>query len=672
MGLAIFMFCFGVALAYLTLKAVNWLPALAFLSLGVAAASGQCFNLDIKNTSSGSVGWSAQITSDTNCSSGYSAWTSGTAGAGQACSFVGTLAGSFIGCLRVQVSGSTIFSQPLLAATPCQTFCVDVGSGGGGTPLYTWSGCLTNQTQVPVTYQPYVGFGGVSAPGSFTLPPGGIKCFLITNGSPFCMGFDWTGFNQDGTVWSTGFGQCLNAGTNTTGGGGIGDPTGPGGPGRTPPGDGNGSNTNLTGGQFDAGLTNLMNELGAGFNLLNSDLLQMDNDVKSGNGTLANDINLGFSLVDAAITNGNYTLSAINSDLSVVTNQLNVNNNDLGTLTNEVAQGNNALATNLWTAQAATNLLSQANSGISNLNNTMSTVSSNLGSSSGVLGQVLGTLRGGLNVTNSWEYGIWTNTLGTNMSAAVSNAWGAGVVAAGVLSNSWGTNLGQGLTMIGGWTTNGLTIGDEEDSVWSVPLWGDTRSFPLPGGGLSPSEVENYLPITHGVLGDTGELNLSPRAGITGGMFWSIAPWLRILTIVLAAYWAISSMHEILAQRFVDFYGVPGAAPKGLESVPFWAWTTLWLLTLSLAFPVLLAGGIAAVNSLAAGDLPLSNPLGVGLITTTVGSTWSVHIVEAVSMVNDFVPIGFIFSLVIYYFAFLLALDALMAFSMYLLKLISP
>lgn len=207
---------------------------------------------------------------------------------------------------------ATESGQPTIYTDP-QTY-VHGGSmlvfyiGGSPPSSYYVSGCITNNGSYAKQFF-YNDSLGITEPSGY-LPPGGVWCMSRTNTEPFTYWFTWVDYNSDGGTNQAGNSNTYPGYTNAPGtgtgsynyGGEV--PNNPVGPSS-----GAGSGTNLTGGQFAAGVSNLYNVTREGNAMVVAGLANVAR---------------AFSNMNAGVTNKDYTgqLNAISNNTAVATNYL--------------------------------------------------------------------------------------------------------------------------------------------------------------------------------------------------------------------------------------------------------------------------------------------------------------------------------------------------------------
>lgn len=223
-------------------------------------------------------------------------------------------------------------------ATIAQTDIFNPASPGANNTTFTGAtpsnyyvyGCMTNNTRFLQRYHLVCSNGHIES--SPPIPPGGFWCATpYTNDTPFTYGMTVQGYNSDGATndWTFNMGDGFPAWTNTfPPPGGTGSVTDTGGRGNNMGQDtGYGSTNALTGGQYAAGISNLMNGVYGGFQ----------------------DMARGLSSLSSS-NNSNQTglLSAISNNTAIATNTL----REILAQTGTNVFGSNALS---WTENALSN-----------------------------------------------------------------------------------------------------------------------------------------------------------------------------------------------------------------------------------------------------------------------------------------------------------------------------
>lgn len=345
----IILFIFGILCAWGILKATNWLPlilVMCTLSARAQSCTGGSCNHDVfwRNSSAGTICVNQTCSGPATCSSCP-------ANIGQSIAPGQTI------CFGENNTGDTynyfVYAGGVCSGTPV---CTQAGSGGttavtwvypGCTnlpPTYYWNYCITNNSGLPMQVM-WVGSPNNSP--LVNLGPGQYYCFSGSGTTWGFGGFTEAYYNPDGTatnisIWPP---TAPNGTNNVPGNSGGYNPGGPGGPGNPqgPGGSLSGSNTNLTGNQYYAGVSNLQSTLANGFGYLGSLIGAEDTQIQMGNGLLLSISNGVLTMVGAEGTN--------NAQNSVMTNQFSAVTNQLAALTNG---GFSLLSSNLGTLNSNT------------------------------------------------------------------------------------------------------------------------------------------------------------------------------------------------------------------------------------------------------------------------------------------------------------------------------
>lgn len=350
----------GMVAGFISLRAIGWMCVVGLCLVG-GGLFAQTASLSVNNNTSGSVtAWIYYTDGGTYWGTGgyaSSVWYPVTLTAGQT---VGPVTAVFdtshqvtIGASSASGGGGTVYDSwtvTLSSGTTSHTLHL----AGAGPPTYYANGCLTNNTFYPKVAT--VSFSdGTDPMQQSPILPGEAWCFSRTNTHPFSYTIFVDTYDGEGNFIGQNVGGPFNAYTNTvpsvgqTGSVQYNAPIGPNQTGSTSPNNGVNSTTNLTGGQFVSGVTNLQNTIfQMGQNLggtLVSSLGGVTNAFAGMSGSLSN-LNNSFTN-QPGITN-DYTkwFQALSNSLAGATNSLGrvVTNQDIG---NSGAPITNVFGTNL-------------------------------------------------------------------------------------------------------------------------------------------------------------------------------------------------------------------------------------------------------------------------------------------------------------------------------------
>lgn len=299
-------FLCGMIAGYISLRALGWLCLACGLFLGGGLVYGgtQTITINYVNIPGGGATYRCYV-NGLSCPVGGNPWTQIATGTLPAGSGTVNTSGSWGGSAPSQMF--EFFCSGTYHNTGCQTYqgnvaytadgssCV-AGGGGAAPSTYSVNGCITNVSATMQGYYVHASTpvepcgGGVPAQDFYSGPlgPGQVYCICLTNSSPFQYWVQQILYNNDGGTNSWSLTPPRWAGTNSTPT--TGDPiTGaPGAPNTgTGTGGGAGNTTNLTGAQFNYGMSNLYNvqinignQLAGGIGQLHSDLGGMGDTLK--------------------------------------------------------------------------------------------------------------------------------------------------------------------------------------------------------------------------------------------------------------------------------------------------------------------------------------------------------------------------------------------------------
>lgn len=404
-------FIAGMIAGFISLRSLGWMCILGLLFLACGRANGWTLNWTVVNTGSSSVDFNIYL----NESVGGTSYPcdaflgGGTLGAG------GTTGGSNTGS---DGSGVTRDASCVYTATGGTLSCGCCSSGGdaaglssgvhsytfyvGGPPpppppvYYSASGCLTNATPFPKGARVDFSDGDPSLTRSPILP-GEAWCW--TNG-PTTNAFTYTisvdTYDGEGNLLDTTVGGPFNSTTNTigspgqTGGGTINGP-----PGNTPApvGDGGGSNTNLTGNQFNSGVTNIINTLGDLGQFMAGSIAGSLGGLNGGtmtnllgsNSPVVTGVSSGFNGLGNSLTNLLGTNSLDSALLKAIANNTEATSNSLGIINTNIASilgqtGTNGLGSNFWYMTSSSGQAGVNSQGLTDSNNFVVASGANVGS----------------------------------------------------------------------------------------------------------------------------------------------------------------------------------------------------------------------------------------------------------------------------------------------------
>lgn len=289
-------FIAGMLAGFISLRALGWLCIVGLILLPCVRVSAACNTVTVHNAGGASASYQFEYFSGGVWHGFLSS--SCPAGGDDLEGYTGGCTGCEAGIIITGCNGGAVYD---LGVTWSALDCKVVTINGCNTPTnnippstYSASGCITNLSAVITGYylhtsvptQPCSGGAFQSDYYSGPLAPNQYYCVCISNSGPFQVTAQQIFYNSDGGTNAINTGPPQWAGTNAGSPPIVGFPGGtpPGnGPGTSPtgPGTGAGSNTNLTGGQFNNGVSNLYNVILQVGNLDAGLLSKIDQDIQA-------------------------------------------------------------------------------------------------------------------------------------------------------------------------------------------------------------------------------------------------------------------------------------------------------------------------------------------------------------------------------------------------------
>lgn len=592
----------GVLVGYVSLRSLGWLVVLLCLSVGRVQAT---ITFDIYGPPNHNV----SLTYYSN---------------GSYPTYVGDTDGS--GHFHV-VNPDNSWNGPMWACVDTCTNCwFSIGnvqnggsySGGcngyGPTPTYYMSVCWTNTSNFPA--RAHIAYSDGTSDTSALLPPNGVFCVQKTN----TVFFQWQLCDViygDGQQFVN-CGGVQNPGTNSypgLGGSGQGSYVGGGVAPNNPigPGAGAGSNTNLTGGQFANGTSNIINQIYGSGNAQAAQLAALGDLMRTNNAYQAVLVDDYGRLID---TNGQLVSITMSGNSNVVSEVKRGNSN----VVDEVKQtGSNTVSA---VNQQGTNVANATGVGSSNIVNALSLMSTNPGSG-GSDSNSLAYLRAISNNTYQATGEGVSNNATVKVGGDPMTSAGRGTIVSNILATLranweqvWGTNSGQ--------VFEGTNV---------APAISDSDFWTIPGV---------YSNTAH-----TGYLRIPVRET----SFWGqICPWLRLIGMFIVSIFATRYVHWRIQETMCDYLGrAPGGGP--VESATSWLGFTLGLETVATVFavgPVILASAIGAVSGFSGGTV--TNPLSV--LGAGQAGVYESAVRVGVNLLGDIFPYVYSVSVMTYLFVF--------------------
>lgn len=354
----------GVVLGWLSLRALGWVCLIFCLSF---PASGQLVVV-VKNSGGSTITVHRQRAT----------------GGGGYFNFATTpdiIAGGF-GTNNVNWDGNVYDFRTHLPATGANSSPQTWFSNAAKTMIFEWSGsnwvtpptfyyasgCVTNNTALPMQFQFRTSIGGHSpatmqtSGGQDIFMPGEWGCYGVTNTAPFEYWMDYFVFHPDAgnQAISSGGGGPFNAATNSfpgVGGSGSSGTVGIGAPNNPVGGSsGAGSTTNLTGGQFASGISNLYNVNVQVANLIGQAL----GNVSTAISNIGGGSNADYTAYFQALTNSSGTATSLLAGIQSQTGTNMFGTNMFGAQTNGLAllstmEGQSTAISSAWYRVFATN-----------------------------------------------------------------------------------------------------------------------------------------------------------------------------------------------------------------------------------------------------------------------------------------------------------------------------
>lgn len=358
-------FIAGLMVGFISMRAVGWLCICGLL---VAVGSGSAYaietiNWSVHNGTGSSISWTIYENAG---GTWYSLGISGTTAAGA------TSSGSSTAC---SADGCLTWAAWANPGPPSGQECVDPSThcfncsgtescsfnfGAVAPPTYQFNGaCITNNSTGIVGFYAHLSSSFTNGPQDYysgPLPPNGSWCMpAVTNGQPFTLEWQKVYYNNDGGTNALDTFLPIQAGTNAPpgvqgGNGGAGPPNGSN-PIQGAP-SGAGSNTNLTGGQYQFGVSNMVSviyDIGQGQMALLRMIIQQNGSNSPAQANLQTNINYKGdfqNLTNLGIANTNW-LSLLNSNIA-----------RLGSLTDTNYYGSNFTA---WSNSAFADAMALSN-----------------------------------------------------------------------------------------------------------------------------------------------------------------------------------------------------------------------------------------------------------------------------------------------------------------------
>lgn len=316
----------GMIAGFISLRSLGWMCVVGCLFFGSVAEGAYSWTV-VENTGTGGTWYGTYSDGGTFWGSGnlspasYSLSAGGSAGPFNQ-TFDATHPVTFY--LHSGSSAGPVVDSALMSGG---TMSVTLHTGGAGPPSYQLSpGCITNNGPGLVGFYLNYRYGDGSAapPGQWysgPLAPGQWACAPgVTNSSPFTVQASEVFYNSDLGTNQINEGVPNWAGTNTATSGASGGYTGGVIPGGNPGGgSGLGNNTNLTGGQFASGISNLINVQLAGNTVLGGQLYGLGQMIGSNTVAIQGQTNFDYRGYFQTMTNQG---SGMLSSMSVTTNSL--------------------------------------------------------------------------------------------------------------------------------------------------------------------------------------------------------------------------------------------------------------------------------------------------------------------------------------------------------------
>lgn len=623
--IALLGFLIGIILGYLAFKTIGWLPCLILLAcITPTTTANATITIQLWTTQGNLATFSR-----TGCGSGTEGSVQWLTDHYEEAIGDGAAGNTW----TLQCTGGSCFSFPVSAGGTYSKNC-DGTTHGAPPPTYYWNGSITNNSGVPITVK-WIGADGHQE--SKNLGPGQDWQFGYTNSTWFNGGqWCWTGYASDGTALQL---QCSGnipiTGTNSysPGPGWNPQPGGLGGPGNiagTPAG-----NTNLTGLQYYAGVSNIVGAQNAGFTYLASTLNTLGTNFNSQGQSLLSLGYTGTQTVNQVQNVASNTLSAnqylrdLDTNIFALTNAIpadtarqNDTTNKLSQITNQLAQANNIMS-NLNQSIAGTNstsiftLLSSANSGTNDPRIT-AIMTNTFNSATGDVGFLNWAAAGGI-----------SNIVDTELSNAL---WFSNSIVQLFLSDTGGFGYWYELT-------NLAAAQPGDSNFWNLNGQLKSNVFNSAGGGVRT-------------------LSLDPRQH---KLFQDLVPWIKICFIWILVAGGIQYVKWRCRNLWIAIIHTPNSGPLASSSGK-WGWLIKLLTTsagasLLFGIPILVAGALDTITSHAHPVSPLS--------TAGVANAGSMAPVirDMLDILNMSFPVSFAFTLAAYLFVFDITVTGYMMFA---------